>query len=108
MYKQYDFTLPGGFRLPVALCVDTYQSFGVADGESETFPLGEFARQYLKAHMTAGQILSGTQTILRTDGALCLKGTYVCTEAIGKVKPEQIGEANVKTNGENRECRSRG
>ena len=102
MYKQYDFTLPGGFRLPLSLRVDTYQRFETADGTSENPRLEVFAGQYLKAHMAAGQIQSRTQTIFRTDGALCLKGSYVCTEAIGKVKPEQIGEANVKTNGENR------
>ena len=102
MYKQYDFTLPGGFRLPAALCVDTYQNYNLADGESETSLLGTFARQYLKAQMVAGQIQSGTQTITHSEDTLRLNGSYICTESIGKVKPEQIGETDDKTNGENR------
>ena len=102
MYKQYDFTLPGGFRLPIALCLDTYQHFEMADSEHETSDLKTFAHQYLKAQMVAGQIQSGTQTIQRSGDMLRLTGSYVCIESIGKVKPEQIGEANVKTNGENR------
>lgn len=102
MYRQYDLTLPGGFRLPVALCVDTYQRFELADGESEFSALDAFAHQYLKSQMVAGQIQSGTQAILRSGDTLRLTGSYVCTEAIGKVKPEQIGETNGKTNGENR------
>ena len=102
MYKQYDFTLPGGFRLPAALCVDPSQNYNLADGESETSLLGTFARQYLKAQMVAGQIQSGTQTITHSEDTLRLNGSYICTESIGKVKPEQIGETDDKTNGENR------
>ena len=102
MYRQYDLTLPGGFRLPVALCVDTYQRYDLAEGESESAALGTFAHQYLKSQMIAGQIQSETQVISRSGDILRLTGSYVCTEAIGKVKPEQIGETNGKTNGENR------
>ena len=102
MYKQYNFTLPGGFRLPIALCVDTYQHSSLRDGNAEVSAFEEYARQYLKAQMVAGQILRETQRIVPNGDVLRLQGSYVCTEAIGKVKPEQIGETNVKTNGENR------
>ena len=102
MYKQYHFTLPGGFRLPVALCVDTFQYYALEDGESEASALGAFAHRYLTEQMVAGQIQSSVQSVLRSGGVLRLSGSYVCTESIGKVKPEQIGETNGKTNGENR------
>ena len=102
MYKQYSFTLPGGFRLPVALCVDTFQSYALEDGESEPSALGAFAHRYLTDQMVAGQIQSSAQSVLRSGGVVRLNGSYVCTESIGKVKPEQIGETNGKTNGENR------
>lgn len=101
MYKQYDFTLPGGFRLPVALCVDTFQNYALENGESEPSALEAFSHRYLTEQMVAGQIRSGTTSVLRSADALRFTGSYVCTEAIGKEKPEQIGEANVKTNGEN-------
>ena len=102
MYKQYDLTLPGGFRLPVALCVDTYKHFDLENYASEASSLEEFAPRYLKSQMVAGQIQSGTQAVVRSGDVLLLRGSYVCTESIGKVKPEQIGETNGKTNGENR------
>ena len=102
MYRQYDLTLPGGFTLPIALCVDIVQHYSLTDDESDTTSLEVFARQYLKDQMVAGQILSGVQSVSRRADVLCLRGRYVCMEAIGRVKPEQIGEANGKTNGENR------
>ena len=102
MYRQYNFTVPGGFRLPIALCVDTYQHCSLENGKAKVSSLGKFARQYLKTQMVAGQILRETQRIVPSGDVLRLKGSYVCIEAIGKVKPEQIGETNVKTNGENR------
>ena len=102
MYKQYHFTLPGGFRLPVALCVDIFQSYALEDVESEASALGAFAHRYLTDQMVAGHIQSSAQSVLRSGGVVRLSGSYVCTESIGKVKPEQIGETNGKTNGENR------
>lgn len=102
MYKQYDLTLPGGFRLPIALCVDTYQSYDFAEAEVGINSLPSFARNYLTSQMVSGQILSSTEEIQRSGGELLYKGRYVCTESIGKVKQEQIGESNGKTNGENR------
>lgn len=102
MYRQYNFTLPGGFRLPIALCVDTYQHCSLENGKAKVSAFGGFTRQYLEAQMVAGQILRETQRIVPDGDVLRLKGSYVCIEAIGKVKPEQIGETNVKTNGENR------
>ena len=102
IYKQYNFTLPGGFRLPIALCVDTYQHYSLEDGKAEVSAFGGFTRQYLETQMVAGQILRETQRIVPNGDVLRFQGSYVCTEAIGKVKPEQIGETNVKTNGENR------
>ena len=72
------------------------------DGESEASALGAFAHRYLTEQMVAGQIQSSVQSVLRSGGVLRLSGSYVCTESIGKVKPELIGETNGKTNGENR------
>ena len=102
MYEQYDLTLPGGFRLPIALCVDTYQSYDLAEAEAGINSLPSFARNYLTSQMVSGQILSSTEETQRSGDILLYKGKYVCMESIGKVKQEQIGESNGKTNGENR------
>ena len=104
MYREYYLALPGGFRLPVAFCVDTYQFYDLAAGESSVkdSDLKAFASRYLKSQMTAGQVGRGNQRFVRTGDVYRLQGSYLCVEAIGKVRPEQIGETNVKTNGENR------
>ena len=106
MYEEYYLTLPGGFRLPLAVCIDTYQHYETETRESQqteaAAAMGEFARQYLTQQMIAGQIQHAVQTVARSGGVFRLRGSYVCTEMIGKVKLEQIGETNGKTNGEDR------
>lgn len=106
MYKEYKVTLPGGFRLPISICVDSYENYELDTGrdkrEDAAAALASFARRYLKAQMIAGKIQHETRSITQTGNAFQLKGSYVCTEMIGREKTEQIGEGNVKANGENR------
>ncbi len=101
MYKEYYITLPGGFELPIALCVEVYTSY---ENTEETLPqedaqanLTAFAEGYLLQHMIAGKILQGSQTVLLEEGIYRLKGQYICTEMIGRERQEEIGD----TNGEN-------
>lgn len=102
MYLEYYVTLPGGFQLPIALAVEEYtvrtlESTTMEEAEAEAM-LSEFAAQYLKQQMVAGEILSKKQ-LFSAEGTLYrLEGEYVCTEMIGKVQREQIGEYH----GENR------
>ena len=104
MYEQYDLTLPGGYRLPVSVCIDTYQHFRTQSSEAplQEAELKTFAQRYLKSLMIGGSIQRAQQLTARRADVLLLQGSYVCTETIGKVKTEQIGETNGKTNGENR------
>ena len=100
LYSQHDVTLPGGFRLPLALCVETYTMWETEPG-SAALPqaeriLGEFAGTYLKSQMVAGTILERFQSVQPGEGVFRLTGKYVCTEMIGR--EQQIGD----TNGENR------
>ena len=96
MYEEYYITLPGGFRLPVALAVETYAFYETADGESEweaaCEALSGFAEGYLSRQMIAGQILRKDQEVTRENGICRLAGTYLCRELIGRVQQEQIGE----------------
>ncbi len=101
MYEEYYITLPGGFRLPIAICVETYT---FADLIPEDIPekdakdgLKVFAAEYLSQHMIAGKILSGIQTVEKEADRYCLRGEYTCMEMIGTMRQEQIGD----TNGEN-------
>lgn len=101
MYKEYYITLPGKFRLPIALCVETYyfcqtETHERSQEDTET-GLKAFAEEYLLQHMVAGKILSGVQTVGSEAGLYRLLGEYACVEMIGTARQEQIGD----TNGEN-------
>ncbi len=100
--KEYFVTLPGGFRLPVALCVEKYTQYGVVPmdvGQQEAeLALSAFSDRYLRDQMVAGRILDKTEGIVWENGIYCLDGKYTCEEMIGRVRREQIGDWN----GENR------
>ena len=96
MYTEYCLTLPGGFQLPVKLVKETHTAFA-ADADAVTEDMIESrlqacAQVYLCGQMVAGRILDGTGYLVSENGAWCLTGTYACTEMIGRVQTEQIGE----------------
>lgn len=98
MYEEYYVTLPGGFRLPVALVVETFilrptaeSSEPRADAEDL---LKRFGRSYLTGMMIAGQIKSDNAEFISQDGAVRMTGEYDCIEMIGKIQQEQMGEYN--------------
>ena len=102
MYEEYYVTLPGGFALPVALCVDSYsfyevQPLAIQKDEAEQ-SLSDFVELYLKQQMIAGTICEGNHSVTDDTGVFCLRGIYVCREMIGKERQEKIGD----TNGKNR------
>jgi len=98
MYEEYYVTLPGGFQLPLALCVDQYIFWDADSVETETAEaaLKDYAAAYLKRQMAAGEIHLKSETITTTDGVHRLEGSYVCREMIGRPRQEQIGEINGK------------
>lgn len=93
MYMEYYLTLPGGFRLPVALGVELRQYRDCSDVLStleDAQPLLEhFAGCYLADNMTAGRIDSRFETITQTEDSFCLTGKYACYEMIGKSRLEE-------------------
>jgi len=101
MYEEYYITLPGGFQLPLAFCVDSYflceTGYGELPKEDAEYALKAFAQTYLSQRMIAGKILSGVQSVESEEGLYRLKGEYACVEMIGISRQEQIGD----TNGEN-------
>lgn len=85
---DYYFTLPGGFRLPVALSWDrlTYyedseEPISQASAENQ---LCIYATKYLSSHMIAGIITSMQHHFYCSDNLFILSGTYCCTEMIGR------------------------
>ncbi len=101
MYSEYYVTLPGGFVLPLALCVDRYvagalEEAPVSAEEMQQF-LRESTRNYLKTQMVGGTIRQESHKIQTTENTMLLAGEYVCVELIGKMQREKIGEINGQT-----------
>lgn len=101
MYEEYYVTLPGGFRLPFALCVEEYvccetSETVIPEAEAEA-RLTVFSERYVTENMVAGKIIHAQQTVQLEGGSYRMKTNYACVEMIGRVRQEQIGD----TNGEN-------
>lgn len=100
MNKEYFVTLPGGFQLPVALCVEEYTLSETLPAERSQYDaeeaLREFAESYLREQMIAGKLQNRIETVTLAKGVYELQGAYVCEEMIGRVRREQIGETNGK------------
>lgn len=102
MYEEYFFSLPGGFQLPVALCIDRYYRYTVSKHpitETEAYPaLSTFSDAYLQSQMIAGKILRTNQHATPFEDIYQLKVHYSCSEMIGREQREQIGDQNGKRN----------
>ncbi len=102
MYEEYNLSLPGGFSLPLTICVQTdlyyeTETVGVPNSQAAE-SLNNFAQAYLIDHMVAGKIQNQSQAVTEQDGSYRLDGVYVCEEMIGREQLEQMGETNGKTN----------
>ena len=101
MYEEYYITLPGGFALPVAVCIERLYAYGIAASQQDAADaegkLAAFSDRYLSGQMIAGQITGADRTFTADAGLCRMESTYICTEMIGRHKQEQIGD----TNGEN-------
>lgn len=99
---QYHVTLPGGFQLPITLCVEEISFYetvpSTAPAPAVQAALSAFSSRYLQSQMVAGSIQSAQEEFSLSDGCYRMDGRYVCEEMIGRERREQIGE----TNGENR------
>ncbi len=93
IYSECYVTLPGGFRLPIALVTETVT---YCDAVTNTVDpdaaqrLNTFADEYLPGEMTDGLILSRTESIEEGEGYLVLRGQYACEEMIAKSRSEEI------------------
>ncbi len=101
MYQEYYLSLPGGFHLPFALCIETYREYGLQKRakaiEAANAGLERFADKYLHQQMVAGSVLDRTQTLSSENGVYQLTGAYLCTEMIGREQQEQIGVQHGKS-----------
>ena len=99
IYEEKYAALPGGFQLPLALCIEEYTFYETQPTSAESGvkeSLSSFAQEYLRRQMTAGTVLSKEEMFSATDEAIRLVGEYTCQEMIGKVKQEQMGDEHGK------------
>ena len=96
MYEEYYVSLPGGYRLPIALAVEQYLEYdisGAQPSEEEVLSrLQRFSDSYLLRQTVAGKILQKQQDLRQEEGCWRLDSRYICTEMIGKEQEEQIGD----------------
>lgn len=96
MYEEHYITLPGGFRLPVALCIQTRTSCVLTaqplPQDQAERALTEFGRRQILARMVAGEIQQAAQHVRLDGGCYRLEASYVCREMIARQRQEQIGE----------------
>lgn len=102
MYEEYYVSLPGGFQLPIALCIDRYRDYELREAtvseDHALLQLQEFSEAYLKEQMVAGQIVKKQQRLTSSANVFQLDSRFVCTEMIGIEQREQIGVINGKRN----------
>jgi hypothetical protein len=60
-------------------------------------PLKTFARKTVLKSSIAGSILREKQTLTEESGCYVLESSFFCSEMIGRVITEEIGETNGKT-----------
>lgn len=93
MYSVRYLTLPGGFRLPIALVTEEWVYHDTEDITMEENQakqiLTNSARRYLLSVMTAGQIQTPHENLQLSNGIYCLEGRYACLEMIGKTRLEE-------------------
>lgn len=86
-------TLPGGFKLPIALVTESVETYELAASESkDTAWVAAFAETYLRSRMVAGRIIDCSVYETCFQGVFHFTGTYDCYEMIGVPKYEETIE----------------
>ena len=100
MYEEYYITLPGGFRLPVALAIETLTFRDTVpapqDEESAKTLLQHHSRQEVQRQMLGGRILHVREEFSEAQDLYVLHSQWICEEELGTEQPEEIGVRNGK------------
>lgn len=94
--KECRLTLPGGYRLPLALEIETItpnsvESVIMSASQAEQI-LRDAAQTYLCGQMIAGKITSANESIKSVSGSIRLSGIYNSIEMIGREHFEKNGD----------------
>ncbi len=100
--REYFLILPGGFRFPISLVVDSFTRYGCSvenlDAQSAENELMIFSDAYISESMVAGKIESVNRQNSSDDNVYCMDGIYCCHEMIGRTKAYEIGDVYGKNN----------
>lgn len=90
--REYPITLPGGFRLPVTLVIETVEICEMHPrmlNSEDVLPEAEqFSGEYLTSHMVAGKILAYQRESTEYAEIVRFMGKYECLELIGREQME--------------------
>lgn len=88
IYKIYDLSLPGGFRLPISLIKESVIRYTASDESSapDEDLCNDLLCDYLTNAMIAGKILKAESSASAGDDICVLNGKYICEEMIGKLQ----------------------
>jgi sporulation protein YqfD len=93
MYVESYATLPGGFRLPVAVVLERityYEEAAQTAGKDELSWLNNAGEAITKSNMIAGEITTSNSFVHVLDDTAILRGMYRCREMIGRIHNEEI------------------
>ncbi len=91
IYVEKYLTLPGGFRLPIAIAweqCDDYKTDLTVCQETQQI-LSDFAARYLPQKMQAGKIISANELFFQNESYMSMEGIYSGYEMIGITRPEE-------------------
>lgn len=89
--QRYKLTLPGGFTLPVTLEKATYTFYETEEAVvANQWDISQYAKNYLRNQMIAGEILETQEDFSQEGGVLILNGKYRCKEMIGLEVPADL------------------
>jgi hypothetical protein len=95
--EKHYLTLPGGFRLPVALVFEKYCNYTTDIGEYDDFDdVRCLVEAYLMDHMIMGRIMSSHYFELQDRTRRSLDAVLVCEEIIGQFRREGLERHNGK------------
>ena len=94
MIETREWTLPGGFRLPIAVETETLREYqlihhGLSREEASAL-LDSEALRLVNAEMTAGQVLSGSSQVQITENRCFCRSQLNCLELISRTVPVEL------------------
>lgn len=91
--------LPGAYRLPVYLLVETYREYTLTPEtpgpEMCKSILADFSRAYTRGEMLAGEILGEMPAFQEEEAVYILTTTYSCREMIARQRPVKLFEGEI-------------